>query len=181
MFTDRDIKRVTQQIDSDLNIYVHPRYRVASAGLWEIHPSQYQPVSFDLRLGDLTDQDGFGVTNDRWDGGEPFEILPGDFLLGNTIEAVKLGRRIWGKVEGKSTRARQGLLVEAAGLVDPCFHGTLTLELANLGRKPVELFRGQRIAQVMFGWTNSDPIRAYGDPGLGSHYQGQVGPTPARL
>lgn len=180
MFTDRDIRRITADTRpiSELSIRVAAQYSYTD-GRWDIEDSQFQPVSLDLRLGDVTDQDGYAVTNNWPDQG--YQIQPGDFLIGNTIEHMSLGRRIWGKVEGKSTRARQGLLVECAGVVDPGFHGTITLELCNLGRKPVDLWRGMRIAQVMFGWTNSDPIRAYGEDGLGSHYQGQSAPTPARM
>lgn len=183
MFTDRDMLRLnaTSQFNNmELRIDVAQQYAYAD-GRWAIEESQYQPVSLDLRLGDLSDQDGLSICASGWADGDRYQILPGDFLLGNTIEVLRLGRRVWGKVEGKSTRARQGLLVECAGVVDPGFHGTITLELANLGRKPVDLWRGMRIAQVMFGWTNSDPFHIYGDPELGNHYQGQSAPTPARV
>jgi len=182
MLTDRDMRRLitTARVGpaAELDVRIASQYSYTDER-WELQGHQFQPVSLDVRLGDITDQDGLPVTDCDWSR-DGYEMLPGDFLLGNTIECFRLGRRLWGKVEGKSTRARQGLIVECAGLVDPGFHGTITLELINLGKKPIQLSRGMLIAQIMFGWTNSDPIRAYGDEGLDSHYQGQSAPTPAR-
>lgn len=180
MLTDRDMIRLSKEFFSakQLDLGIAQQYAYAD-DRWAIQPKQFQPVSLDLRLGDVTDQDGHQIVDDFARSG--FWIEPAQFILGNTIERMRLGSRLWGKVEGKSTRARQGLLVEAAGLVDPGFNGTLTLELYNMSSKAIELTRGMLIAQAMFGWTNSDPLRIYGDPELGSHYQGQSAPTPARL
>lgn len=143
-----------------------------------IEDRQIQPASVDLRLGGLCHRDGYPLIFFEH---EAFPLEPRRFLLGGTIETVGLCRNLVGRVEGKSTRARQGLIVHAAGFVDPGFRGQLTLEMFNMGDEPIFLEYGMLICQIAFNWMDTTPDRAYGHPDLGSHYQGQTGPTPARL
>jgi dCTP deaminase len=85
------------------------------------------------------------------------------------------------RIEGKSTLARKGLAIHStAGFVDPGFHGTLTLELSNVGAWPIVLEAGMPIAQLSFDYVDGKVDRLYGSKGLGSHYQDQSGPTAAR-
>lgn len=107
-------------------------------------------------------------------------IRPGEFMLGSTIERVTLPHHLAGVVHGKSTWARRGLLVEAAGLVDPGFSGTITLELKNMSSRPLTLRAGVPICQISFHVTDMRVMRPYGTPGLDSHYQGQERAEPAR-
>lgn len=152
---------------------------------------QIQPVSVDLRLGGVSLRNGtplpasvdampFSDTA-RYGPGNPqpkgWVIRPHQFLLGSTWEAVGVCENIVGTVEGKSTIAREGLMIESAGLVDPNFHGELTLELFNMSDEPIRLLFGQPICQVCFQWTDTTPERKYGE--ADNHYQGQRGPTPS--
>lgn len=136
-----------------------------------------QPVSVDLSLGALADEEGFLLFDD--DQVDYYHIGPGEFILGSTAERVEISNNIVGLVHGKSTRARQGLQVHAAGLVDPGFKGQLTLEIFNMSSKTIQLVKGMLICQISFDFLSSTPDRAYGHPALGSHYQGQTGPTAA--
>lgn len=146
-----------------------------------ISPLDYkniQPCSVDLRLGDVA------VPDDRvtWHQGQKqgrVLIRPGEFLLASTKECVRMPRYMVGTLHGKSTRARQGLQVHAAGLVDPGFEGELTLELSNLSAAPIDLLSGMLICQITFEYLTCVPDQIYGSPGVNSHYQGQRGPTPA--
>ncbi len=45
---------------------------------------------------------------------------------------------------------------------------------------PFVLHAGRRIAQLIFIAMEEEPEVAYGEPGSGSHYQGQRGTTVAR-
>lgn len=135
---------------------------------------QIQPVSVDLRLGGIAVKNGTPLPPD--DHGV-WTIRPGQFLLGCTMETVGLSENIWGDVRGKSTIAREGLIVETAGLIDPGFEGQLTLEIFNMSDEMLGLQRGQPICQVMFGWVDTTPKRIYGQ--ADNHYQGQTGPTPS--
>jgi deoxycytidine triphosphate deaminase len=108
-------------------------------------------------------------------------LRQGEFLLASTREIVNLkGGRIAGIVKGKSTIARRGLQVEGAGLVDTNFNGQITLEIANLSPAPFQLSAGMKMCQIVFYLCAGEPRRKYGDEGLNSHYQGQMGPTRAR-
>lgn len=144
-------------------------------------PERLQTVSIDLTLGGLLDLDtGATMLGPELKSNGVFAIYPGRFLLGSTFERVYLGGNVVGQIHGKSTLARMGLLIHAAGLVDPGFEGELTLEIFNLSPRAVRVWRGMPICQITFDHVSSTPERLYGHPGLGSRYQGQTGPTPAR-
>lgn len=107
-------------------------------------------------------------------------IQPGEMWLASTRETIHLGPGYAAQVGGKSSLGRLGLTVhQTAGFIDPGFHGQITLELVNLGARPIILREGMRIAQLTI-WTLDQPAeRPYGHKSLGSHYQGQQGPTAA--
>jgi dCTP deaminase len=82
---------------------------------------------------------------------EAFILHPGEFALGSTLEYIKLPKTIAGRLEGRSTWGRVGLQVHStAGLIDPGFEGTLTFELTNMGKLPLPLHPGVRVAQISF-------------------------------
>ncbi|TET37236.1 MAG: dCTP deaminase [Dehalococcoidia bacterium] len=111
----------------------------------------------------------------------PFFLQPGEFVLGSTMEDITLPDDIVGRLEGKSSLGRIGLLIHStAGYVDPGWQGHLTLELSNVARLPVTLYYGMKIGQVSFIRLTSAAERVYGDEGLGSKYQGQKEPTASR-
>lgn len=143
--------------------------------------SQYQPVSLDLVLGSSfcrLPRNQFDEHHQMIDRGTV--IRPGEFMLAATREHLTLPAHIAGVVHGKSTWARRGLMVEAAGLVDPGFDGTITLELKNLSHLPIPLRADDAICQISFHAIDTAVLRPYGSAGLGSHYQGQTRAEPAR-
>ena len=112
--------------------------------------------------------------------GTPALLLPGRFALASTAETIRVPDFLVGRIEGKSTLARRGLVVHStAGFIDPGFGGTLTLELSNVSAWPIELTPGMKIAQISFEYVDGVVDNPYGSAILGSHYQGQRGPTPA--
>jgi dCTP deaminase len=133
-----------------------------------------QPASIDLTLGN-----DFIVNGARYALSASCPIAPREFLLGTTVERVKVPNGYVAKVEGRSTWARKGLVIENAGIVDPGFQGQLTLEMYNLSPDTLYLPLGERICQIMFMRMTSAAVRPYGSPGLGSHYQNQKGATEA--
>ncbi|MBM4421038.1 MAG: dCTP deaminase [Chloroflexi bacterium] len=113
--------------------------------------------------------------------GGPFILHPGEFVLGSTRERIRLGDDIVSRVEGKSSLGRLGLLIHStAGFVDPGWDGHITLELSNVNTLPITLYPGMRVGQLSFFQLSSRAERPYGSQGIGSHYQGQSGPTPSR-
>lgn len=142
---------------------------------------QIQPVSVDLRLGFSYVLQGRGYEGPDERKTTSFTLIrPGEFLLACTREWVGLPEHIAGLVHGKSSWARKGLMVEAAGLVDPGFEGTITLELKNLGHRPIPLSAGTPICQLTLHAVDVAVLRPYGSVGLNSHYQGQRDAEPAR-
>ena len=113
---------------------------------------------------------------------EPFVLHPGEFALGTTVEHIGLPDDIVGRLEGKSSLGRLGLLIHStAGYVDPGWKGTLTLELSNVANLPIVLTPGMKIGQISFSRMTTAVDRPYGHPGLGSKYQGQSEATPSKM
>ena len=111
----------------------------------------------------------------------PFYLQPGEFVLGSTLEDITLPDDIVGRLEGKSSLGRIGLLIHStAGYVDPGWRGHLTLELSNVAKLPITLYYGMKIGQISFLRLTAAAERLYGDESLGSKYQGQVEPTASR-
>lgn len=113
---------------------------------------------------------------------KPFFLQPGEFVLASTLESITLPDDIVGRLEGKSSLGRVGLLIHStAGYVDPGWRGHLTMELSNVAKLPITLYCGMKIAQISFLRLTSPAERVYGAEGLGSKYQGQSDPTPSRF
>ena len=112
---------------------------------------------------------------------EAFMLHPGEFVLGSTLERVGVPDDLVGRVEGKSSLGRLGLMIHStAGFIDAGFDGHITLELANVASLPITLYPGMKIGQISFMEMTSPADNAYGQGARGSKYQGQRGPTPSR-
>jgi dCTP deaminase len=115
------------------------------------------------------------------EGQEPFILHPGEFVLGSSFEVVSLPDDIAGRLEGKSSLGRLGLLTHStAGFIDPGFSGHVTLELSNVATLPIKLWPGMKIGQLCLFRLSSPSEHPYGSAVYGSRYQGQRGPTPSK-
>ena len=82
---------------------------------------------------------------------EPFILQPGDFVLAITKEIVSLPDTIVGRLEGRSSLGRLGIVVHStASVVDPGWNAGIVLELGNLGKLPVALYPNMRICALTF-------------------------------
>jgi dCTP deaminase len=114
-------------------------------------------------------------------GEDPFVLHPGEFVLASTFELVSLPDDLAGRLEGKSSLGRLGLLTHStAGFIDPGFTGHITLELSNVANLPITLWPGMKIGQLCLFRLTSAAEFPYGSAQVGSRYQGQRGPTPSR-
>jgi dCTP deaminase len=112
---------------------------------------------------------------------EHFVLHPGEFVLASTYEVITLPDDIAGRLEGKSSLGRLGLLTHStAGFIDPGFSGHITLELSNVANLPVKLFPGMKIGQLCLIKLSSPAEHPYGSAIYGSRYQGQRGPTASK-
>jgi dCTP deaminase len=161
-----------------------------------LDPADIQPSSVDLHLDnrfrvfrnhtrrvidvkedqtDLTEE--VVVNND-----DAFILHPGEFALGSTLERVAIPDDLVGRIEGKSSLGRLGLLIHTtAGFVDAGWDGHLTLELSNVANLPITLYPGMKIGQISFIQMTTAADVPYGASSLGSKYRGQRGPTPSRF
>lgn len=115
------------------------------------------------------------------DPGDSFVLHPGEFVLASTYEVITLPDDIAGRLEGKSSLGRLGLLTHStAGFIDPGFSGHVTLELSNVATLPILLYPGMKIGQLCLFRLSSPAEHPYGSAKYGSRYQGQRGPTQSR-
>lgn len=113
--------------------------------------------------------------------GEAFVMQPHEFALAITEESLELDDDVLGRLEGRSSLGRIGIIVHGtAGLFDPGWRGKATLELSNLGRMPVALYPGMRICSFTFEQV-STPVSVpyYKKPG--NKYSGQTRPLASKL
>src|ERR1700735_4739442 len=74
------------------------------------------------------------------DGEDPFVLHPSGLGLGWRLEEIRLPDDLAGRLEGKSSLGRLGLLTHStAGWIDPGFSGHVTLELSNVATLPIKL------------------------------------------
>jgi dCTP deaminase len=163
----------------------------------EVPPEQFGSCSVDFRLGhefnvfehsrhafiDLKEKKGIEdimhpvVIGD----GEPFILQPREFVLAITEECLTLDDDVLGRLEGRSSLGRIGIIVHGtAGLFDPGWSGKATHELSNLGRMPVALYPGMRICSFTFEQLSSRSSVPYGKK-VGSKYADQTRPLASRL
>ena len=153
---------------SSIDVRVDGRFRV-------FHNARYPFIDVRQPMDDLTEP--VEVAGD-----EPFILHPGEFVLGQTLERVRLPDDIVARLEGKSSLGRLGLLIHStAGFVDAGFDGNLTLELSNVANLPITIYLGMPIGQISFMRMDGPVERPYGSDETGSKYQGQAEPTPSRF
>ena len=113
--------------------------------------------------------------------GEPFILQPREFALAITEETLELADDVLGRLEGRSSLGRIGIIVHGtAGLFDPGWRGRATLELSNLGIMPVALYAGMRICSFTFEQLSS-PVSVPYYKKAGNKYAGQTQPLASRL
>ena len=138
------------------------------------HNSRYPYIDVKEPQEDLTEL--VEIDDDR-----AFILHPGEFVLGSTLERIKLPDDLVARLEGKSSLGRLGLLIHStAGFIDPGWDGHVTLELSNVANLPITIYYGMKIGQLSFVQLTEPAEKPYGADELGSKYQGQQGPTPSR-
>ena len=109
-----------------------------------------------------------------------FIMQPGDFVLAVTLESVKIPADLMGRLEGRSSLGRLGLVVHStASIFDPGWDGRPVLELGNLGRMAIKLACGMRICAMTFEELTS-PATKYTDR-VAAKYKFQQGPEESRI
>ena len=115
--------------------------------------------------------------------GRGFILHPRRFVLGGTMEWIRLPVRLAGYVVGKSSWGRRGLVIATAAGVHPGFSGCLTLEITNLGEIPINLVPGMHICQLFLHTVDSESEKIDKSSFVGKRRPtlGSVKPDPIAL
>jgi dCTP deaminase len=135
------------------------------------------PASIDLRLGDLIMLESveshqmIPLNISKYTAEHPYPMVPGQFILAQTIEVFNMPEDIAGLFFLKSSRAREGYENLHAGYADPGWHGSsLTLELKNARQlQSLPIYPGLKIGQMVFFHMSAKPGVSYAEIG---HYNG---------
>lgn len=165
VLSDRDLKKALK----DGRIKIRPKLDLKT---------QLGSCSIDLRLGNVfrvfehslhsyIDPSKKDYSNEvtrvvRVKNGQPFIIQPGDFVLASTLEAITIAPDLLGRLEGRSSLGRLGIVVHStASVFDPGWDGKAVLELGNLGRMAVSLTPGMRLCAMTFEELSSEAETPY--------------------
>ncbi len=186
IYSDRDIKRlikageiVITSPENDHMDNIHASSLDLRLGrFFKVYEHSKFPVLDPLKMRSF---EGMTKQIEVTDIAEPFIVHPGDFVLGVTVEKVKLPNNIVARVEGRSSLGRLGIIIHStAGFVDAGFEGNITLEITNINRMPVALYPGMRVCQLAFEPMSSPADVPY-NMKKSSKYQGQEFPEESRL
>ncbi len=106
------------------------------------------------------------------------DLPPGRFVLGRTVEYLRIPANVLALCLGKSSYARCGVLVNATPF-EPRWEGHATLCIANVGPRAVRLYAGEGIGQVIFYESDEACEVTYAD--RSGKYQAQQGISTTRM
>jgi len=128
------------------------------------------PISSELFMQDIVIPDN-----------EPFIMQPGDYLLAITKEWLEIADDLIGRIEGRSSLGRLGIIVHGtASVFDPGWRGRPVMELGNLGTLPVAIYPGMRMCAFTFEQLSSPTSKPYYKK-LNNKYGNQSNPMASKL
>jgi dCTP deaminase len=155
-----------------------------------------QPASVDLHLDkeflifntidncviDVKNKTDNLMTEKVIDEDKPFILQPQQFALGLILEETGVSEKLVGRLEGKSSLGRLGLIIHTtAGYLDPGNSLKMTLELFNAGPLPIKLYYSMKIGQMAFEYLSSACEKPYGSEGLNSKYYRDQKPRASQM
>lgn len=167
------------------DVRLAPKFKLASyktdaAGVgytpWStINPKNIDPVIFrDVEAAPIIQGTGY----DKIVHGNGVVIPPHGFVLGETVERIRVPRHVSVTCLGKSTYARCGLIVNVTPL-EPEWEGTVTIEISNTTDYPAIVYANEGIAQLQFHRNDVPCTVSYADKN--GKYQNQFGVTLPRV
>lgn len=110
-----------------------------------------------------------------------FCLMPREFALGSTVESVTIPNNLRGKLNGRSSLARLGLIVHiTADRIDPGFSGQIVLEFYNVGSTPLLLKPGMNICSLEFEELLEETATPY-NTRHDAKYKNQIGATASLM
>jgi len=108
-------------------------------------------------------------------------IHPGEFLLGLTVEEIRLPANISGLIATRSSIARLGLSVVEQPLIHPGYEGSVALQLRNTLDRPIKLKPLLVICQVMFILGTNTAERPYGTSDTDKYFNESIVPQYSQI
>lgn len=110
----------------------------------------------------------------------PLVLKPGDFVLASTAEAFKLNSNLVGRLDGRSTLARLGVMIHCAAQSIDSSHNSpraVVLEITNVGPFEITIPRFYAVGMMMF-----ETVVFPRDPTIEQdQYENQPGVMPPNL
>lgn len=117
------------------------------------------PASLDIRIGmELITEEGRRVNLAE----NVYTLKPGEFVLVETLEVIRVPEDLAVELRLKSSVARQGYNHSLAFWFDPGWQGVGTMEVQNINRwRRLDLYEGMPFAQLIFHKLTSVPLELY--------------------
>ena len=181
ILSDRDIKKEKKAGNITIKPYKEAYVQPAS---YDVHLDRYFLI-FNINQNFVIDPKDIApelMKKIEIKDGEAFILHPGEFALGVLLEETGVSERLVGRLEGKSSLGRLGLIIHTtAGFLDAGNSLKMTLELFNAGKIPIKLYSGMPIGQMAFEYLSSPCERPYGSKGLNSKYKGDKKPVASKM
>ncbi len=111
----------------------------------------------------------------------PFVIHPHEFVLGSIKEYIRMPVHLMGSVDGRSSLGRLGIVIHAtSSSINPGWEGRFVLEITNIGKMPVAVYPGHRIAKLTLHRLSSEPEKCYANRD-DTKYNAQEGVPETRI
>ena len=94
--------------------------------------------------------------------GDFCDIPPNGYILGRTLEYLRIPRDVLTLCLGKSTYARAGVLINCTPF-EPEWEGFVTVSIANTTPAPVRVFANEGLCQVLFFQSDEPCAVSYKD------------------
>ena len=117
--------------------------------------SNIKSIHYDLRAEKFIEHDS-GENHEH----SEFELLPQQSIIVATKEIINLSDMMLGRVVGKNSRIREGLLIESP-VYQPGHHTRIYFRLTNLSSSSIQLKTDHSYASIMFEQLDSTPNKTY--------------------
>lgn len=152
----------------------------SKGGISPFVPAQVNPCSYDLTWsGRFCLQQDHAAGLPLWGDyrtADTLTIMPGQFVLMDTREYVRMPKTAMALLWLKSTMGRLGMEHAHAGVVESDFLGTLTLEIMNVTNRPLVVRKHDRLVQLVMHDLSAPSLVSYLETG---RYVGQSTPQAA--
>lgn len=180
ILSDKDIKIALEKGDVTITPYSEQYLQPASVDLhldkhflvFDNH--KYAVIDPKLPIDEM--MQSIEITEDGY-----FVLHPGEFALGLIYETTGVSDSYVGRLEGKSSVGRLGLLIHVtAGFLDPGNTLKMTLELHNTANLPIKLYYKMPIAQMAFEKISSPVEKPYNQMN-NAKYIGDMKPKASQM